>query len=237
MASATLAQLRDQTIIDNSIEGNPAFPTTRLNRMINLAQRYVQTMLNGLGMNKWEVSQSITAGLTSASFASAALSPNVKTVTIGTTYFTNMLESPNSIRFISVDDGTNFGIAYPVSPDTFLEHLNNSYLAPSAKKPIFMRLANSVYLAPLAITSATAFYFRAVLDLSADTDVSEIPQEFEEFVVKKVGIEINNILGNLQDKQLALNQLDKDLTQAYERFIGKQNEITRFKRTDNAKVQ
>lgn len=228
---ATLKELRDQVIIDAGIEGQPKFPIPRLNRMINIAQRYVQTNLNGLGMKKWETSSGLI--LLPRSFAGQSvliseLSSNCP----------NMLESPNSIIFIETtsDPGQN-GLAYPVSVDKFLEQLKNTYLAPTYSNPVFMRLANRIYLAPISILEATAYYYKAVADLTADSSQTEIPIEFEEFIIKKTVLDINDILGKIESKELAQRQIEKEMFNVYEKFLSKQAELQRIKNNDNAKLQ
>lgn len=229
--AATLLQLRDQLILDAGIEGNPKFPTPRLNRLINLAQRYVQTELNGLGMKKWEKKATIGT-MTAAAFASA--SNNVKTASLPT----DMLETPSSILFLEITGATSTGLAYEVDKDRFLEQLNNTYLAPTEKQPIFMRLANLMYIAPSTSASGSVHYYKAIPDLSADGDSTEIPVEFEEFIIKKARMEVDLVLGKLQEKEQASAQLSRDLSAAYEKFLGKQVELNRGNTRDNkAKLQ
>lgn len=232
---ATLLQLRDQIIKSAGIQGFAEFPTVYLNRLINLAQRYVQTELNGLGMKKWEKEQAVTAGLTAAAFGSST--NNVKTVIIGSTYFPNMIESPKSIKFIMVNDVSNYGIAYEVGEERFFAIISNTYSTPSVKEAVFMRLAGKVYLAPTGITAAIAFYYQVITDLASDGDITEIPLEFEEYIIKKVVAEINFELGKIQDKQLAENQIRSEIQVAYEKFLGKQAEINRPKINERAKLQ
>jgi hypothetical protein len=228
--SATLKNLRDQIIIDSGIEGNPKFPPLRLNRIINLAQRYVQTQLNGLGIKKWEAKDALT--LTPDTFIGVA----VKTANLSTDC-PNMLESPASIIFIETSYNDSYGIAYEIDIKQFEEQILNSYLQPTPNKPIFMRLANKIYIAPNSITSASAYYYKAVTDLANDTDTTEIPLEFEEYIIKRSVMEIDSINGKLQDKQLALQQLDAELRGSYEKFLGKMNEVNRVKINDSAKLQ
>lgn len=229
---ATLLQFRDQVIIDAGIASNPNFPTLRLNRLINLAQRYVQAQLNGLGMKKWEAKISIGTP-SAASFGGGT--NNVKSFAVTT--LTNMLESPNSIKFIQTTGATNNSIAYPVDDNVFLEQIENTYLAPSEKKPIFTRLAGNVLLSPATITAGDAYYYKAITDLSADSDASEIPLEFEEFVIKKTVMDVQEIMGLLQDKEMKSRQLEKDLTDVYQRFLGKQSEENRQKMNHKSKLQ
>lgn len=231
--AATLLQLRDQIIIDAGISGQPLFPSTRINRMINLAQRYVQTQLNGLGMKKWEASDALNITYAATGFAgNAVMTSNLSTDC------PNMLESPNSIIFIeTTDTNSDYGLAYEVDIKSFQEQLTNTYLAPTTKKPVFMRLANKIYIAPSTTVSATAYYYKAVTDLSSDSATTEIPIEFEEFIIKKVVLDINDILGKLQDKELAQRQLEKDIQATYEKFLGKQAETNRIKNNDKAKLQ
>lgn len=229
--ASNLKQIRDQIIIDANISGQPAFPTLRLNKMINLAQRYVQTNLNGLGMKKWESSDSLT--LSDVDFAGVTTRQSNLS-----TDCPNMLESPNSIIFIATAGiaGDN-SLAYEIDIRKFQEQLNNTFLAPTLAKPIFMRLANKIHIAPDEVITATAYYYKAITDLSADTDITEIPIEFEDFIIKKVVLDIDDILGKLQDKELAQRQLEKDIQSSYEKFLGKQNELNRIKISDNQKLQ
>lgn len=230
---ATLKQLRDQIIIDAGISGQPLFPTTRLDRMINLAQRYVQTNLNGLGMKKWEASDSLTLTATPRGFAGH----DVEIANLSTDC-PNMLESPNSIIFIqTVDDANNYGIAYEIDVKSFQEQLENTYLAPTLAKPAFMRLANKLFIAPYSVESAIAYYYKAVTDLSSDSSTTEIPLEFEDFIIKKVVLDIDDILGKSQDKEAAQRSLEKDIQATYEKFLGKQNELNRIKINDKVKLQ
>lgn len=231
---ATLKQLRDQCIIDSGVSGQPLFPTTRLDRMINLAQRYVQTNLNGLGMKKWEASDSLT--LTVGTFGGIGLKKSNLSGDCP-----NMLESPNSIMFIETDDDIGadhtVAIAYEIDPKSFNEQLSNTYLAPTISKPVFMRLANYIWIAPSTVAVATAYYYKGVADLTSDPSITEIPLEFEDFIIKKVVLDIDDILGKSQDKELAQRQLEKDIQATYEKFLGKQAELNRLRITDKAKLQ
>lgn len=227
---ATLLQIRDQIIIDAGIEGNPKFPSLRLNRLVNLAQRRVQTQLNGLGMRKWESSDSLT--LSAGTFNNV----NIKTAPLSTDC-PNMLESPNSIIFIECTGVSSSGLAYEIDKDRFAEQLANTYLAPVEKQPIFMRLAQKIYIAPATVATATAYYYKAVTDLSADADATEIPLEFEEFIIKNVIIEIDYVLGKIADKNSAQNQLSNEIAQAYEKFLGKQTELNRTRTKEITKLQ
>lgn len=231
--ASTLKQIRDQIIIDAAISGNPLFPTLRLNKMINLAQRYVQTNLNGLGMKKWETSDALLLTSTAKGFAGHDVQ-----ISDLSTDCPNMLESPNSIIFIqTVDDANAYGIAYEIDIRSFQEQLDNTYLSPTLSKPVFMRLANKIFIAPYTVDQAIAYYYKAVTDLSSDSATTEIPIEFEDFVIKKTVLDINEILGKLQDKELAQRQLEKDIQQSYEKFLGKQQELNRVKANDKAKLQ
>ena len=87
----SLAQFRDQVELGANIKGDPDFGVTRVNRKINLACRYVQIQLNGLGFKKWETAMPITP--LAGTFSGAAIKK------IGVNNLTNMLESPRSIPF------------------------------------------------------------------------------------------------------------------------------------------
>lgn len=228
--SNTLVQLRDQVYLDAGVKNDPNFPPARLIRVINLAQRYVQTMLNGLGFKAFE--KSIAIGTPSAGFHGATA---IKTFAVST--LVDMLESPSSILLIETTDGIIKGIARPVDPNVFEEQISNTYLAPTLAKGVFTRLSGNILLAPSTITSGTAHYYKNLAELSADADVSEIPVEFIEFVIKKAVLDINESLGKLQNTAKATSDLENRLTEVYQKFHGKQQEQNRNKVNDNAKLQ
>ena len=228
--SSTLLQLRDQIILDAQIEGSPDFPIARLNRIINFAQRYVQTQLNGLGMKKWESSDSLS--LTNRTWVG---------LSVGTANLSsdcsNMLEMPGSIKYIHcVDGSSNDGLAKELDDRRFYEIVSNTYTAPTVAEPAFMRLAQRIYIYP-APTTATAYYYKAITDLSSNTDTTEIPVEFEEFIVKRSVLEVDDIKGKLQDKELALRQLDKEIRETHERHFMKLASMQEVSKKDNAKLQ
>lgn len=295
----TISALRDKIILDAGIEGNPNFPTLRLNKIINQAQAYVQTQLADLGFKRWETKQDITAGLASGSYAGSS---NILKCPINSTYLTNILESPKSILFFEVTDESDYGIAYEIDPLEFQEQINNQFLAPTVKKPVFMRLANYIYFSPNDIAHAYAHYYKRVSDLddttrtitaatasgdsvsvtssghglrvgdiitissvsgmtdlngektvveitSADVFVvgcvtaqtytsggtfvlnSQIPVEFEEYIVNKAVIEIKSDLGQIdRDGQLAM--LNAQMSSDYEKFLGKMQNLN-FQRQFN----
>jgi len=210
---ATLKQLREQIIIDAGILGNNNFPTPRLDRMINLAQRYVQIQLNGLGMKKWETSISPTLG--SSTYAGSS----VKTIDFSA--ITNISESPRAVLQIDCNDGTTYGIARETPIDDFEQIIGNTYTAPTLSQPRFMRLANKLFLSPATITAATVYYYKVVSDLTSDSDASEIPIEFERFIIKKVVLDILNILGNVKSN---ISELDQEIQLAYDKFLGREKE-------------
>ncbi|GAB1442653.1 hypothetical protein MASR2M39_14890 [Ignavibacteriales bacterium] len=217
---ATLAEMRDQIVIDASIQGNPLFPVNRLNRIINLAQRSIQTELNGLGMKKWETRTELSNGLRTSAF----VGKNVVEVVINEENFPQMLESPRSIIFIECSDGAVFGLAYEVDLERFREQIENTYLSPSVSAPVFIRLANKILIAPESVNSLSAYYYKAVSDLVNDSDQTTIPFEFEEYVIKKSVAEIDGILGNLDAKQLKTKQIQAEISSAYQKFLEKQVE-------------
>ncbi len=224
--SATLAELRDQIVIDANVQGNPLFPVTRLNRIINLAQRSIQTELNGLGMKKWEAMIDLSTGTRSATF----VGKSVLTIPVDDDHFPQMLESPRSVIFMECGDGVSHGLAYEVDLDRFKEQLENTWLEPTVSSAVFMRLANRILLAPHTVSSLVAYYYRAIEDLVEDSDPTSIPVEFEEYVIKKAVAEIDGILGNLEAKQLKTKQIQQDIASAYQKFLEKQGEKGRISR-------
>jgi hypothetical protein len=278
----SLTQLRDQIELDANIKGNPDFGVIRLNRIINLAQRYVQAQLNGLGHKKWETAIPITP------IAGTFSGKNIKK--IGVNNLTNMLESPRSIIFIEVTDGTLFGVAFPTDANKFKSKVVNTYDQASMLDPVFTRLANLILLTPSAITSGTVYYYKCINDLSDSTltitgatagsgivtvtvvnhgltdgdsisiagalgmtdlnstfqvmaltsntfsvplstsqswssggvitTYSQIPVEFEDFIVRKAVMDIGINQGKIQNKENAMTEFNNDLTNVFNKFYG-----------------
>lgn len=212
----TLLNLREQIRLDYKLEGDPNFPITRLTLMINQAQRYVQIQLNGLGFKKWEKIATLTLGpnvFVNKSLMNAALSLTP-----------DMIESPKSIRFVEVGDGTTYGLAYEVSEAFAYEHLNNSLLAPTIKDPFFFRMDNFIWLAPSTILTGTLHYYAVITDLAADTDATQIPTEFVQYITKRVGIEIDAIRGLIVNKDNAIAGLSDQITGAWQKFMNTQQQ-------------
>jgi hypothetical protein len=230
---ATLVQLKDQIIIDAQIEGDERFPHNRIVRMINLAQKYVQLRIIKLGAKKWEKkSASITPD------SSTYVGKNVKTISVSTS-LADLLEGMFSVLNIEVDDGSNYGEAGQVDKDKFLSQLKNTYLQPSLSnnEAVFMRLSGLIYLSPSAITTAYVHYYKTVPDLSSDSDETEIPVEYEEFIIKRAIIEINSILGKLNEKQNALNNLDTEIKEAFQNFDINLRDDNAVAMQNNARMQ
>ena len=230
--STTLLNLINQIETDYpDILGHPDFPYPRLTAMINRAQRDVQTKLGVLGLEKFEtVSGSITP--TSATF----LGNSVKSITINSTNLPNFLERSDSVRFVECSDGSNYGFTdKPITPGKFKDHLLNTYFSPSVSEPECMRLDNKIYIAPSTITTALVHYYTLITDLSAYNDPTAIPDEFTNYIVKLVGIEIESLQGKLQDKQLAIQELDKNLQDSFKSFMDKQSE--KFKQVQQNEIK
>lgn len=217
--SVSLLNLREQIKLDYKISGDADFPAARLNLLINQAQRFVQMQLNGLGIKRWETSISFTGGtLPAAAFLSTA--NNVKSVPISS--LTNLAESPNAIRFIQTVGGTTWNQAKEVNEAFVNEHLGNSLNTPSLADSIFWRSDGTVYIAPSTVTTAIIHFYKVVTDLSGDSDATEIPVEFTEHIVKRAGIDIETIRGNIQDKENEIVGLSNSITGAWQKFLEKQ---------------
>ena len=229
--STTLLNLVEQIRTDYNLWNDEFFPNTRLIPMINLAQRDVQTKLGVLGLDKFE---SASGSLTPD--AATFLGNNVKSITINSTNLPNFLERSDSIRFVECSDGTNYGFTdKPVTSGKFKDHLLNSFLSPTVSEPECIRLDNKIYLAPSTITSAIVHYYSLVTDLSAYNDPTAIPDDFAGYIVKLVGIEIESIQGKLQDKQLAIQELDKNISDSFKSFMDKQTE--KFKKVQQNEIK
>lgn len=222
--ASTLAELRDQIVIDANVQGNPLFPVNRLNRIINLAQRSIQTELNGLGMKKWETRVVLSESIRSTTFVGKP----VVSVALNEENFPQMLESPRSIIFIECSDGVAHGLAFEVDLERFKEQIDNTWLSPTTGSAVFMRLANQVLVAPVEVNSLVAYYYKAAADLVNDSDETSIPMEFEEYVIKKAVAEIDGILGNLEAKQVKTKQIQSEISAAYQKFLEKQGERGRL---------
>ena len=207
----TLLSMRQYLTLKAGIAGNPLFPAARLNQIINFARKFVQLNLNGLGYKRWETAYPLTLGTTT--FGS-----------IGAVYGLippDMLESPASIILIQTSDGTTKAITRnEFSPTQFENSCSNSFEAPTAKDPAYMRLAGTIYLYPSTLVSAILFYYAALADLINDVDDSAIPAEFEEFVILKALTEIQSDLSPAYDKAKGEANVIAQLGNAYQKYLG-----------------
>lgn len=221
--ATTLLQGQDQLAIATGVLGHKDFPPTLLTYYLNIAQRYVQKALNGLGLKKFEQSYDATANLTAGKYNGQ----NVKIVTMaqiktGSSYDVGVY--PNSIRLIECGDGvsiaasTNFGIAKIADEQFFHQILSSSLLAPAINAPRFMWQNNQILIAPSTVTACIIHFFRVVKDLSALTDNFEVPDEFIDHVIKRAKIEVLDRLKMLDNKDEAIATLDKEIKEQFASF-------------------
>ena len=213
---STLLNFKDQIKSDASIVGDKNFPDLLLTRYINLASRYVQSQLPEL-LKKWE--SSINCALTASLFSGI----NVKTFNLSTA-IPSLAEGKNAVRFIEVSDGVRFGVAYPIEDTLFYEEIRNSFLSPTIRQPKFSRMENTVVISPASVTTALTHYYRVVTDLVADTDVSEIPEIYDEMIIKAVLINISAVQKNIQVEQTEIQALDKTINDTFQKYAIKESE-------------
>jgi len=69
-------------------------------------------------------------------------------------------------------------------------------------------------------------------DLSVDSDVSEIPEEFTEYIVRRSVSQVEKALGKTQESLAKENDLRNDIAGAYEKFVGRMNTEGNTKRLE-----
>lgn len=213
MANRTLKQLSDLMRVERpEIRSNPDFPQAVITRLVNDAQKFVQVQLAHLGIKQWEATDSLT--LSSGTLAGS----NVKTAPLATDCPSRLFEGRDAIKYIETTGVEDNGIAHYVDDDVFLDNLRNTYLGPTELEPIFTRKNNLLLVAPSSITAATAVYYKSVTDLGADSDATTIPENYEEFIVKRALIEVDSVLQKLNNKVEAINQLSKDIKDSFNSF-------------------
>lgn len=225
MANRTLINFIDLIRVERpEIRANADFPKAVIVRLINDAQKFVQVQLAHLGIKQWEATDSLT--LSSGTLAGS----NVKTANLSTDCPSRLFEGRDAIKYIETTGVSNNGIAKYVDDDILIENLRNGLLAPTELEPIFSRKNNLLYIAPSSITAGTAVYYKALTDLSSDSDATSIPENYEDFIVKRVLIEVDSILEKLNNKIEAINQLTSDIKNSFQAFgITEQKEPTMAK--------
>lgn len=212
---STLANLRHLVRANTGVIEDPNFTDTLLDRWINDAQRDVQLKLFHLGYTEFKSSD--TLSLTAAKYSSAT--NNINTAPLSSDC-PNRMGVPNWLLQVDVNDsgggGANYGVAYPISPRDFKEHLANTFLAPTVKKPACVILDDKLYLAPVDIDVAIAHYYKEVTDMASDAGTLDLPEAYGSFVVRAVELRIADRQGKLQDKQSAMVELDKSLKDAFQ---------------------
>ena len=160
-----------------------------------------------------------TVGLTAAAFMSG--SNNVQSILI--TAIPSMAESPAALRFLETSDGTTWNqINKETNELSVKSFLGNSIMTPTPKDSIFWRSDGIIYISPYTISTVKVHFYKVVTDLVADTDVTEIPAEFMEYVIKRVGIEIDFIREKIKDKEAAITEVTNSITSAYDKFVNTQ---------------
>lgn len=212
---STLKILRDLVFLDAKIESDPDFPPARIDYLINQSQRYVQSKLNRLGFKKFETTADLVLSVTTF--------VGMTTKSAAITQLTGYMET-SPIKYINTSgmeiiNGINsmvHGQAFELPDEIFRERIISSISVPTLKYPKFMRTANFLHFYPYTITSAKAFYYRSLNDLTDDNDLTEIPIEFELFIVEKTVIDILNRKGVIQDMQKAVASLDRKIADKYQ---------------------
>ena len=219
----TLAQGQDYLAVTAGVVGNKDFAPTLLTFYLNIAQRYIQKALNGLGLKKFEQPYDATLSLMTGSYNGNS----VKIVTMaaiktGSGYDVGIY--PNSIRLIECGDAnplsmsTNFGIAKIADEQLFHQVLSSSLLVPTLKAPRFMWQDNQILLAPSTITSCIIHFYRVVKDLVNEGDIFEVPDEFIDHVVKRAKIEVFDRQKLIDNKDDAIKALDAEIKDQYNSF-------------------
>lgn len=213
MANRSLLLLRDIIKAERpEIIGHSNFPELFLTRLVNDGQKYVQVQLAHLGIKQWEATDSLTLS------AGTLAEKSVKTSPLATDCPSRLFEGRDAVKYVECTGVLNSGIASYVDDDVFLELLRNSYLTPTEKEPKFTRKNNLLIIAPSTIIAAIGVYYKSVTDLSADGDLTTIPENYEDFIVKRALIDVDGILQKLGSKSEAINQLTKDIRDTYQSF-------------------
>jgi hypothetical protein len=219
----TLAQGQDYLAVTAGVVGNKDFAPTLLTFYLNLAQRYVQKALNGLGLKKFEQACDASLSLAGGSYNGNS----VKIVTMAQIKTLSGFDVgiyPNSIRLIECGDAnpmsasTNFGIAKIADEQLFHQVLSSSLLAPTVKAPRFMWQDNQILLAPSAIAACVVHFYRVVKDLLNPGDTFEVPDEFIDHVIKRAKIEIFDRQKLVENKDDAIKALDAEIKDQYSSF-------------------
>jgi hypothetical protein len=162
----------------------------------------------------WTGATLTTVGLTPSAFISGT--NNAQSIQLS--YLPSLAESPAALRFIETSDGISWNQAKEANEGSLNNHLNNSLMTPTAKDSIFWRSDGIIYISPVSISTAIVHFYRVVTDLVNDNDITEIPIEFMEYVIKRVGVEIDYIRKQIPDKESAIVGVANAITNAYQKF-------------------
>ena len=212
MANATRAEIRDLIRVKRpELLSNTNFPNSVIDELINQAQRFVQLNLAHLGIKQWEAVDTLT--LSSGAFMGTI----VKTAPLSTDCPNRLFDDERAIKYIQVNDvSIVYGQAFYVDDEEFFEQIVNTFLLPVITKPIYTRHNQLILISPVTVTLAIAHYYKQVEDMTTDTAETEIPEMYEEHIVRRVLVDIDDILGKPQNKQMNLQQLTTDLQQSFQ---------------------
>jgi hypothetical protein len=208
---STLVQIRDLIKANTGIKEDSDFTNVLLNRWINDAQRNIQLKLFHLGFREFKSSDSLT--LSSGTLGDKS----VKTSPLSTDC-PNRMGVPNWLLYIDCSNSgggaSDKGLAYPISDRVFLEHLRNTFLSPTSSEPLCTIIDDKIYIAPSAIDTATAHYYKETTDMASDSASVDLPESFVHFLARLVEMRVEDRKGKLQGKESKMRELDKDLSDA-----------------------
>ncbi len=203
------SELREQVILDAGVLSDPFWQGTRITRMLNLAQNWLQLKLIKQGFKNWLKE---SAALTVAN--TTLLGHNTSSVALPTDILYDM-------PIESAERSTATKPAKEIQLRNFDEIVVNGVFTPTVATSIFVIMDKVIHLYPRDVpngtTSVKVTHTFRVTDLVKDAATeSEIPIELQEILIDRVVMQIKSANGQEDIKQAKMAEIDKELSTKYQ---------------------
>jgi hypothetical protein len=209
----TELELREQVQLDAGVTFDIMWQGSRITRMLNQAQDWLQEKLIKQGYKSW-IDESTISSVSASTFEGLVTAKGtLPTDLIRSMPIESVFPKPTVVGLF-VQKSWQF-----VKSKNFNFVANNPVTAPSTQWGIYGIDVDSIHIYPAgAFSTIDIRYSRKITDLVYDDNStnSEIPDELQWILVERVVMQIKSIDGNEQVKQAKVAEIDKELMQKYQ---------------------
>jgi len=205
----TEAKTRIRIMSDAGVLSDPEWQGRRITDMIYNSLLWCQGQLLKLNKNYW-ITEATASGIAGGT---------LQKVTGSKITEAELATDMNwEIPIISFSHADYTNIARPVDLVNWVFINSNIILKPSSTQPVFCQVGKDVYLYPALLTAPTYLYTRLTTEPTYNNDSTDIdvPDQYIEMVIDRVVMQIKQVQGNLQGKQMTMADIDSFIQKKYQ---------------------